>query len=181
MEEATFLTKFAEKVYIVHRREELRASEIMKQRALDNEKIEILWNTELIALEGTREEGITGVRMVAHPDGYPKQRYEEGDSSVEVEEFDCQGIFYAIGHDPNTQYLQGTGLEMDEDGFIPTRGKRTSKTNIEGVFVAGDVSDHVYQQAVTAAGMGCMAAIDAERFLSEEEHAAQREKAAAGS
>jgi thioredoxin reductase (NADPH) len=181
MEEATFLTKFAEKVYILHRREEFRASEIMKQRAFDNEKIEILKNTEMIALKGTREDGITGATIVTHPDGYPKRRYEDGDDTVEVQDFECQGVFYAIGHDPNTEYLQDTGLEMDEDGYIPTRGKRTSRTNIDGVFVAGDVSDHVYQQAVTAAGMGCMAAIDAERFLSEEEHAAQREKAVAQS
>lgn len=174
MEEAIFLTKFAERVYIVHRRDELRASEIMKQRALDNEKIEVLWNTELIALKGTREDGITGAKLVSHPDGYPKQRYEDGDTTVEVEDFECQGIFYAIGHVPNTGYLKETRLEMDDEGFIPTRGERTSKTNVEGVFVAGDVSDHVYQQAVTAAGMGCMAAIDAERFLSEEEHAAEQ-------
>lgn len=170
MEEALFLTKFAEKVYITHRRTDLRASEIMKQRALDHEKIEFLWNTELITLQGSKEEGITGVELVVHPDGYPKQRYEDGDQSVEVKELPCGGVFYGIGHTPNTQYLEGSGLKMDDDGYIHIRGTRTSKTNVEGVFVAGDVSDHEYQQAVTAAGMGCMAAIDAERYLSEQVH-----------
>lgn len=176
-EEANFLTKFAEKVYIVHRRDELRASEIMKHRAMDNEKIEILWNTEVIALEGTREDGLTGLQLITHPDGYPKRRYEAGADDVEVWELEAQGVFYAIGHDPNTEYLRGTGLEMDENGYIPTRGHRTSETNVEGVFVAGDVSDHEYQQAVTAAGMGCMAALDAERFLSEQEHLARQDEA----
>ncbi|MDY7081753.1 MAG: FAD-dependent oxidoreductase, partial [Halobacteria archaeon] len=168
--------KFAETVHVVHRREELRASEIMKQRAMDNDKIEWMWNTELLEIYGSQEEGVTGAKLVSNDDGHPKEAYQEG-GDVDVFDFDCQGVFYAIGHTPNTGFLEGTDVEMDEEGYVQTLEGRTSETAVEGVFVGGDVSDRHYQQAVTAAGMGCMAAIDAEEWLEEE--AAEKEKAAA--
>jgi len=169
MEEALFLTKFAEKVYVAHRRDELRASEIMKKRAMDNEDIEFMWNTELLEIYGSQGEGVTGAKLVANEDGHPKQAYQEGSEDVDVSDFDCGGVFYAIGHTPNTDFLEGTDVKMDDDGYVETREGRTSKTHAEGVFVAGDVADRHYQQAVTAAGMGCMAAIDAEEWLDENE------------
>jgi thioredoxin reductase (NADPH) len=168
MEEALFLTKFAETVYVVHRREELRASEIMKERAMDDEDIEFMWNTELLEIYGSQDEGVNGAKLVSNDDGHPKEAYEE-DGDVDVFDFDCGGVFYAIGHTPNTGFLKGTDVRMDEDGYVHTREGRTSKTHVEGVFVGGDVSDRHYQQAVTAAGMGCMAAIDAEEWLDEVE------------
>jgi len=168
MEEALFLTKFAETVYVVHRREELRASEIMKKRAMDKDNIEFMWNTELLEIYGSQEEGVTGAKLVRNEDGHPKEAHEEGDEA-EVFDFDCGGIFYAIGHTPNTEFLEGTDVQMDEDGYVNTLEGRTSETHVEGVFVGGDVADRHYQQAVTAAGMGCMAAIDAEEWLDEVE------------
>lgn len=176
MEEALFLTKFAETVHVAHRREELRASEIMKKRAMDNDDIEFMWNTELLEIHGSQEEGVTGAKLVRNEDGHPKEAYEEG-GDAEVFEFDCGGVFYAIGHTPNTDFLEGTGVRLDEDGYIETSEGRTSETGVEGVFVGGDVTDRHYQQAVTAAGMGCMAAIDAEEWLDEvkaEEKQAQK-------
>ncbi len=168
MEEALFLTKFAETVYVVHRREELRASEIMKERAMDDEDIEFMWNTELLEIYGSQDEGVNGAKLVSNDDGHPKEAYEEG-GDVDVFDFDCGGVFYAIGHTPNTGFLEGTDVRMDEDGYVHTREGRTSETHVEGVFVGGDVTDRHYQQAVTAAGMGCMAAIDAEEWLDEVE------------
>jgi thioredoxin reductase (NADPH) len=168
MEEALFLTKFAETVYVVHRREELRASEIMKERAMDDEDIEFMWNTELLEIYGSQDEGVDGAKLVSNDDGHPKEAYEEG-RDVDVFDFDCGGVFYAIGHTPNTGFLEGTDVRMDEDGYVHTREGRTSETHVEGVFVGGDVTDRHYQQAVTAAGMGCMAAIDAEEWLDEVE------------
>ena len=168
MEEATFLTKFAEKVYVVHRREELRASDIMAERARENDDVEFLWNTELVELQGSQETGVTGARLVRHPEGYPRDRHEEGDPDVEEVEMDVGGVFYAIGHTPNTGFLEGTGVELDETGYLETEAGRTSETAVEGVFAAGDVTDTHYQQAVTAAGLGAMAAIDADEWLDEE-------------
>jgi len=168
MEEALFLTKFAERVYVVHRREELRASEIMKERAMEDDDIEFMWNTELVEIYGSQNEGVTGAKLVSSDDGHPKESYRDGEG-VEVIDFDCGGVFYAIGHTPNTGFLQGTGVRLDEDGYVRTREGRTSETHVEGVFVGGDVTDRHYQQAVTAAGMGCMAAIDAEEWLDEVE------------
>lgn len=154
MEEATFLTKFASKVTVVHRRDSLRASKIMQDRALNNPKIEFLWNTEINEILGSKEEGVTGIRI--------------SNNQTNVESiFPTQGVFIAIGHQPNTDLFKGQ-LEMDEVGYLKTEG-RTMKTNIEGVFACGDAQDSYYRQAITAAGSGCMAAIDAERFLSEHE------------
>jgi thioredoxin reductase (NADPH) len=152
MEEATFLTRFASKVTIVHRRDAFRASKIMQERALANEKIDVLWNTEIREIQGTKEEGVTGIKI------YNNQSKEE---TV----FPTHGVFIAIGHKPNTELFKDV-LEMDEIGYLKTEG-RTMKTNVEGVFACGDAQDHYYRQAVTAAGTGCMAAIDAERFLAE--------------
>lgn len=152
MEEATFLTRFASKVTIVHRRDSFRASRIMQERALANEKINVLWNTEIREIVGTKEAGVTAIKI------YNNQTKEESD-------FPTQGVFIAIGHKPNTDLFKDW-LNLNEVGYIQTEG-RTMKTNIEGVFACGDAQDHYYRQAVTAAGTGCMAAIDAERFLAE--------------
>lgn len=152
MEEALFLTRFASKVTLMHRREEFRASKIMQDRVLNHEKIEIFWNTEIKEILGTKEEGVTAVRI------YNNKTDEE---SV----FPTGGVFIAIGHKPNTELFAGV-LEMDEVGYLKTEG-RTMKTNIEGVYACGDAQDSYYRQAITAAGTGCMAAIDAERFLAE--------------
>ena len=152
LEEATFLTKFGTKVYVIHRRDELRASKAMQERARKNDKIEFVWNSVVTEVLGTIEAGLTGVRLENTQTGE--------DSSLE-----CEGLFIAIGHIPNTEIFRGQ-LEMDEAGYVIT-DLTSSKTSLEGVFAAGDVSDHVYRQAVTAAGMGCQAAIDVERFLGD--------------
>lgn len=154
MEEANFLTKFATKVTVVHRRDEFRASKIMQDRILNNEKVEVLWNTEILEIVGSQADGVTGIRI---------QNNQTGEDSV----YPCGGVFIAIGHKPNTDLFAGL-LEMDDVGYLKTEG-RTMKTNIEGVFACGDAQDSYYRQAITAAGSGCMAAIDAERFLSEHE------------
>jgi thioredoxin reductase (NADPH) len=152
MEEAMFLTRFASKVSLMHRRDSFRASKIMQERVFNNEKIEVVWNTEVKEILGTKEEGVTGVKI------YNNQSKQES-------LFPTQGVFVAIGHKPNTDLFKDW-LEMDETGYLKTEG-RTMKTNIAGVFACGDAQDHYYRQAVTAAGSGCMAAIDAERFLVE--------------
>ena len=154
MEEATFLTKFASKVYIVHRRDSFRASKIMAQRAIDNPKIDIKWNSTIDEVLGDEQAGVTGVRI--------RSTTDEG----QTEELDCTGYFCAIGHTPNTDFLNGQ-INTDEKGYVlwPTPGR--TYTNIEGVFAAGDVADDYYRQAITAAGSGCMSALDAERWLAE--------------
>ena len=152
MEEAVFTTKFADKVTIVHRRDEFRASQIMVDRARQNEKIEFM--TPYVVEEVLGEEKMTGVRL----------RHVESGEEVEVA---ADGLFVAIGHDPTTALFLDW-LEHDETGYLLTR-RGTTETNIPGVFAAGDVQDHVYRQAVTAAGSGCMAALDAERFLAAQE------------
>ncbi len=157
MEEATFLTKFASKVTVVHRRDELRASKIMQERAHKNPKIEFIWDSVVDEVLGTSEGGkkkLTGVRL---------KNVKTGKTA----DFACDGLFLAIGHQPNTKIVEGQ-LSLDKVGYIKTDGGGT-KTNIPGVFAAGDVMDSVYRQAVTAAGSGCMAAIDAERYLAEHE------------
>ena len=164
MEEALFLTKFAETVYVAHRRDELRASEIMRTRAQENDDIEFLWNTELVELHGSREDGVTGTTLVTHPDGYPVERRQAGDA-VEWSDLPVQGVFYAIGHTPNTGFLEDTPVPLDADGYVETREGMTTETAVEGVFAAGDVMDRTYQQAITAAGTGSMAALDAETWL----------------
>ena len=148
MEEATFLTRFASKVYVIHRRDTLRASKIMQDRALNNEKIEFLWNTEVTDVLG--DDKVTGIQI--------RNRVSGEEKTV-----DLSGFFLAIGHTPNTGPFAGQ-LEMDDEGYLITKGKST-KTNIPGVFASGDVQDKEYRQAVTAAGTGCMAALDAERYL----------------
>lgn len=162
MEEALFLTKFASKVTVIHRRDEFRASKIMSERVMNHEKIEILWNTEVREILGTKEQGVTGIKI------FNNQTNEE-------REFPTEGVFIAIGHKPNTELFKGV-LEMDDVGYLKTEG-RTMKTNVEGVFACGDAQDSYYRQAVTAAGTGCMAAIDAERFLAE--HSQEVEKVTA--
>jgi thioredoxin reductase (NADPH) len=152
VEEATFLTKFGTKVYIIHRRDELRASKVMQERALKNEKIEMVWNAVVEEVLGAPETGVTGLKL-------------KNTKTGELSDLACQGVFLAIGHDPNTRIFKGA-LDMDENGYLLVESGST-RTNVPGVYAAGDVSDHVYRQAITAAGMGCMAALDAERFLSE--------------
>ncbi|ADB63039.1 FAD-dependent pyridine nucleotide-disulphide oxidoreductase (plasmid) [Haloterrigena turkmenica DSM 5511] len=167
MEEALFLAKFADSVTVVHRRENLRASEIMADRARDHEDIEFRWNTELEAIHGSHEEGVTGATLVSHPDGYPAEKVATG-VDVNRETVDVGGVFYAIGHTPNTEFLEGTAVDRDESGYLHTRtadGRATTETTVEGVFAAGDVADPHYQQAITAAGTGSMAALDAEAYL----------------
>jgi thioredoxin reductase (NADPH) len=149
MEEALFLTKFASKVTIVHRRDEFRASKIMAQRVLDHEKIEVLWNTVLTEIHGN-----TTVEKVTLEDTV----------TGENREMLANGVFVAIGHKPNTE-LFAEELDLDENGYIVKSPDGSTRTDVEGVFAAGDVADHTYRQAVTAAGTGCMAAIDAERWL----------------
>lgn len=148
MEEALFLTRFASKIWLVHRRDQLRASKIMQQRVKDHPKIEIIWDTIVTDVLGTDE--VTGVRLKNVKDQVER-------------ELPVSGFFVAIGHTPNTA-LFTSWLDMDDQGYIKTLPGST-RTNISGVFVCGDAQDHVYRQAVTAAGTGCMAAIDAERFL----------------
>lgn len=148
MEEAMFLTKFANKVYIVHRRDELRASKIMQERALNHPKIEVLWNTEIKLVEGDHV-----VRSVTLFNNQTNQECKR----------EAGGVFFAIGHQPNTAFLKGQ-IELYETGYIKVVSG-TCQTNIDLVFAAGDVQDHLYRQAVSAAGSGCMAAIDAERSL----------------
>jgi thioredoxin reductase (NADPH) len=152
MEEAHFLTKFASTVTVVHRRDTLRASKIMQDRARKNPKIAWLWDSEVVKILGSAAEKVTGVVVRNVRTGETKQ-------------VPAQGVFMAIGHEPNTGPFRGR-LDMDAAGYIRTRDKST-RTSVAGVFAAGDVQDPTYRQAVTAAGSGCMAAIDAERFLGE--------------
>jgi thioredoxin reductase (NADPH) len=162
MEEALFLTKFASKVTLVHRREEFRASKIMQERVLAHEKVEVLWNTEILEINGSKEKGVESVRL------YNNKTNEE---TI----YPTQGVFIAIGHQPNTHLFKGV-LDMDEVGYLKTDG-RTMKTKVPGVFACGDAQDSYYRQAVTAAGTGCMAAIDAERYLAEKLHEAEKNTA----
>jgi len=149
IEEALYLTKFASKVIIVHRRDQLRASPIMQERAQSNSKIEFKWNSIVTDIMGDKI--ISGIRL-------------QDTVSKEESDLECGGLFIAIGHTPNTSFL-GDSLELDEKGFIGTRQSWRTATSVEGVFAAGDVMDPYYKQAITAAGTGCMAALEAERWL----------------
>ena len=151
-EEAIFLTKFASRVTIIHRRDQLRASKIMQERVFENQNIEIMWNSSVEEINGTRDSGVTGARL-------------KDTVSGEKKEIKCDGIFMAIGHTPNTSIFDGQ-LELDNNGYIITEPDSTY-TNVPGVFACGDVQDHTYRQAGTAAGTGCMSAMDAERWLEE--------------
>ena len=153
MEEATFLTKFASEVVLIHRRDEFRASKIMIDRAMANPKISVEYNSNVDDIIGTKETGVTAVRLKDTISGAKRDVV-------------CDGIFMAIGHKPNTKLFNGS-IDLDNAGYIITNSD-TTYTNLEGVFACGDVQDHVYRQAVTAAGTGCMAAIDAERWLEQE-------------
>ncbi len=150
IEEAVFLTKFASKVSIVHRRNKLRASKILQQRAFKNDKIDFVWNSAVEEILGDKETGVTGARI---------KNNKNGKTTIKA----AQGVFIAIGHNPNTGLFKGQ-LDMDELGYITTK-PNTTETNVPGVFASGDVQDKIYRQAITAAGTGCMAALDAERFL----------------
>jgi len=153
MEEALFLTKFASKVTIVHRRDEFRASKIMAARALEHEKIDVLWNTVVTEILG--DGTVTGVTL-------------EDTLTGETSRLDTDGVFVAIGHKPTTELFVDQ-LDMDANGYLDIAGDGSTRTSVAGVFAAGDVADHVYRQAVTAAGTGCRAAIDAERWLANQE------------
>lgn len=153
MEEALFLTKFASKVTIVHRRDEFRASKIMADRALDHPKIEVIWDTIVTEIHG--ENSVTGVSL-------------ENTKTGEATKMETDGVFIAIGHKPNTDLFVDK-LDMGSNGYLVVGENGGTTTSVEGVFAAGDVADHVYRQAVTAAGTGCMAAIDAERWLANRE------------
>ena len=151
MEEAIFLTKFASSVSIVHRRDEFRASKIMQERALNNPKIDVIWNSTIESMVGDPQNGgLTGVVL-------------KDTLSGETSELECDGVFIAIGHTPNSDLFRGK-LDLDEKGYILT-GADNTHTSVDGVFASGDIQDTVYRQAVTAAGSGCMAALDAEHFL----------------
>ncbi|MEX2202500.1 MAG: thioredoxin-disulfide reductase [Actinomycetota bacterium] len=154
MEESNFLTKFAKKVSIVHRRDEFRASKIMQDRALSNPKVDVIWDTEVDEVKG--DDAVTGVKL-------------RNVRSGEVTDLATDGVFMAIGHTPNTELFEGQ-LELTNTGYIVI-DEPTTRTSIPGVFAAGDVTDSIYRQAVTAAGQGCKAAMDAERFLEDEAHA----------
>jgi len=148
VEEATYLTKYASKVYVVHRRDSLRASKIMQDRLLKHPKVEMVWNTVIVDVLGT--DAVSGVKL-------------QDVKTSATRELACGGLFYAIGHQPNSDFVKGQ-VEMASDGYILTK-PGTTQTSVEGVFACGDVQDRIYRQAVTAAGSGCMAALDAERYL----------------
>lgn len=152
MEEATFLTRFADKVYIIHRRDEFRASKIMAERALANPKIEVIWNTAVLDILG--ENKVTGISL--------RNRVTDAESILDV-----TGVFVAIGHDPRSELITGQ-VDLDGEGYALVEG-RSTRTNIPGVFACGDLVDHTYRQAITAAGSGCAAALDAERWLTDQD------------
>jgi thioredoxin reductase (NADPH) len=156
VEEATYLTKYASKVHLVHRRDELRASKIMAERAMKNPKIEPVWNHTIDEVLGDEKQGVKGVRLVNTVDGSTHER-------------DATGMFLAIGHTPNTAFLN-CQLELTTKKYVKWTVPFRTNTSVEGVFAAGDVADDYYRQAVTAAGTGCMAALDAERWLAHEGH-----------
>ncbi|WP_144900910.1 NAD(P)/FAD-dependent oxidoreductase [Halobellus captivus] len=171
MEEANFLTKFASKVYLVHRREEFRAEDYWIDRVMEKveaDEIEIMRNTEVTELHGSKADGVDHVTLVSHPEGHPTAKLD--DPETEEFDFDVGAVFYAIGHTPNTSYLEGTGVELDDENYLIAQGGsggNQTATDVPGIFGAGDVVDSHYQQAATAGGMGVMAALDADDYLEE--------------
>jgi thioredoxin reductase (NADPH) len=159
MEEAIYLTRFASKVTVIHRRDELRASKIMQERAFKNPKIEFRWNAQVVEVLGDRESGVRALKL---------RDTESGEES----ELAVQGMFVAIGHEPNTQLFRGK-LPMNDVGYLVVEEPST-RTGVAGVFAAGDVADPAYRQAITAAGMGCMAALEAEKYLAALETAQEQ-------
>lgn len=153
MEEASYLTKFASKVYIIHRRDEFRASKTMQKRILENPKCVPVWDS--VVVDAVGEDSLTGVKV---------KNVKTNEESV----IEAKGLFIAIGHTPATKFLQGTGVDLDDKGYVKMPVPHRSNTSVEGVFVSGDCADAVYRQAITAAGMGCKAAIDAERWLADQ-------------
>lgn len=168
MEEALFLTRFASKVILMHRRDSFRASKIMQERALNHPKIEVMWNSQVSKVVGTPETGVEYLEVVTHPEGNPLSR--AGDPALETKKLVCNGLFLGIGHVPNTEFLRGI-VELDEEGYLVTVMGKTNgenvRTSVPNIFACGDVVDKRYRQAITAAGMGCKAAMDAELFLAE--------------
>lgn len=154
MEEATYMTKFSNPVYVIHRRDSFRASKIMGERALENPRIKPVWNSTVDEVLGDDKDGVSGLRL-------------RNVVTKEISEIAVRGMFLAIGHTPNTAFLGGQ-LELDSKGYIVLKNPAGSQTSVEGVFAAGDVADSTYRQAITAAGMGCRAAIDTERWLASQ-------------
>jgi thioredoxin reductase (NADPH) len=174
MEDSLFLTRFARELHIFHRRSELRASKIMQKRILEHPKIKVHWNTEILEAYG-RDGKLQGVKTISHAEGNPAEKLKAADGNVAkagitVANFACDGVFYALGHIPNTEFLHGQ-LATNKEGYIVPKREQGDcatcdvYTEIPGVFVAGDVADYEFQQAITAAGMGCKAAMAAEEFL----------------
>jgi len=153
MEEATYMTRFANPVYVVHRRDQLRASRIMQERVLNNPKITVIWDTVVDEVLGDEKNGVTGLRL-------------RNVKSGQLRDLPVSGMFLSLGHTPNTGFLDGQ-LETTDKGYIVLKDPYRTSTSVEGVFAVGDVADSVYRQAITAAGMGCKGAIDAERWLAE--------------
>jgi thioredoxin reductase (NADPH) len=170
-EEAAFLTRFADTVHLAHRRENFRAEDYWVDRIRELEAegdVEVMINTELLEIHGSAEDGVESVTLAHNPEGYPKEKLD--DDATETFEQELGAVFMAIGHTPNTDYLEDTAVEMDDTGYIGTvggDGAGQTKTGVPGVFGAGDVVDYHYQQAITAGGMGCKAAMDADEYLEE--------------
>jgi len=170
-EEAAFLTRFADTVHLAHRRENFRAEDYWVDRIRELEAegdVEVMINTELLEIHGSAEDGVESVTLAHNPEGYPTEKLD--DDATETFEQDLGAVFMAIGHTPNTDYLADTAVEMDETGYIRTvggDGAGQTRTGVQGIFGAGDVVDHYYQQAITAGGMGCKAAMDADEYLEE--------------
>lgn len=170
-EESVFLTKFADTVHLVHRRDELRAEAYWENQLMEHVEsgdIEVHWNTELTEIHGSQNEGIEDIDVVTHPDGHPKQKIDNPDYDVSARSIDVEALFFAIGHTPNTSFLENTEVELNEAGYVSVDsgvGEGSTGTDAEGIFAAGDVFDYHYQQAATAVGTGVQAALDADAFL----------------
>jgi len=176
-EEADFLTRFADTVYLVHRREQFRAEDYWVdrlQKKVDEGDVEIMRNTELLEVHGSQEAGVEHVTLARNDAGHPSEKLDDPDT--ETFDFDVGAVFVAIGHTPNTGYLEDTGVTLDDEGYVETLGGdggNQTATGVEGLFAAGDVVDYHYQQAITAGGMGCKAAMDADDYLEDLEEAAE--------